>query len=165
MKCRPSSRAISVKADSKFSLVDLTYNLDVVDYLRIYIAQMNQGGITRINLSAENPFCYEFDKSIMYHLLAGYRMAQGLPLPSRGIVIHINKFVFKQNKDKYGNKLPDKKMSFAGSQMGISSLDLKKINWNSTVGVDLAALSTLVPFRLSKVSTCVEDDSVGIHYF
>ncbi len=155
--CDATNRSVAITYDKRFTKVNITYNLNVVDYLRVFLKQNRQSKYSDLDISNGNPFCSETDNLLILALLQGYaNVLPALELPSQGIYVYLHKYREEILFDKYGNKKPKQKIFFQGSQFGISTKDMAKMNWTPYAHYDLNALSTRIPFKLSLVGNCSE---------
>ena len=156
---RNKSVDISLSPDGKYATI--TYALNTDDYTAI---TFNQEALTgHFNHAVYGnqfgyPFCDDYDGSLIVTLLQRYEFT-GMPMPTEGIYIYLKKYSLETKTDKYGNS-SSKRISEPNAQFGISISDFKKINWGGK-GINLEALSTLIPFKNPDVSACNSDIVYG----
>lgn len=138
--------------DKKYLTVN--YSLNALDYTSIALHQEYLTGHSfdgKYGGPFGNPFCDNYDGDLIYQILLRLSWG-GLELPSDGIYINLRKFDTEEITDKYGNN-SIKMTKLPSTKFGISMVDFKKINWGGG-GINLKALSTLVPFSNPDVSWC-----------
>lgn len=138
--------------DKNYLTVD--YSLSTVDYTSIALHQEYLTGHSfdgKYGRPFGNPYCDNYDGQLIYSFLNRLSW-DDFERPTSGIFVNLNKYESEKITDKYGNS-KKKVTKLSPAKFGISMSDLNKINWGGD-GIDLKALSTLLPYSNPDVSWC-----------